>query len=118
AGGGPVAVGNLAASRDFTDVRDVVRAYRLLAEVGTPGEVYNVASGVAVPIAEVAERLCGLARAPVELRQDPQLFRPVDVPVFVGDASRLRAATGWRPEVRFETTLVDVLEAWRTRLAG
>jgi GDP-4-dehydro-6-deoxy-D-mannose reductase len=116
-GGGPVAVGNLAASRDFTDVRDVVRAYRLLAEFGTPGDVYNIATGNAISIAEVARRLCGMANAPVELRQDPELFRPVDVPVFLGDASRLRAATGWQPEIDFETTLSDVLDHWRARLS-
>jgi GDP-4-dehydro-6-deoxy-D-mannose reductase len=117
AGGGPVAVGNLAARRDFTDVRDVVRAYRLLAETGEPGEVYNVARGTAVTIAEVAERLCSLARSPVELRQDPSLFRPVDVPVFLGDASRLREVTSWVPEIDFDQTLHDVLEYWRARFA-
>jgi GDP-4-dehydro-6-deoxy-D-mannose reductase len=117
AGGGQVAVGNLQARRDFTDVRDVVRAYRLLAEKGAPGEVYNVATGQSVSIAEVATQLGELARAPVGLRQDPDLVRPVDVPVFLGDASLLRATTGWSPEVPFSTTLEDVLEHWRARLA-
>ncbi|MGH9169312.1 MAG: GDP-mannose 4,6-dehydratase [Acidimicrobiales bacterium] len=117
-GGGPVAVGNLQAARDFTDVRDVVRSYRMLAETGTAGEVYNVATGTSVSIAEVAHRLCDMAGVPVELREDPELVRPVDVPVFLGDASRLRAATGWEPEIAFETTLVDVLDHWRARLSS
>jgi GDP-4-dehydro-6-deoxy-D-mannose reductase len=116
AGGAPVRVGNLEASRDFTDVRDVVRAYRLVAERGEPGEVYNVASGVTVSIAEVARQLCGLATAKIELVPDPALLRPVDVPVFVGDSARLRATTGWEPEIPFNTTLADMLDHWRTRL--
>jgi len=116
AGGGPVRVGNLEACRDFTDVRDVVRAYRLVAERGASGEVYNVASGVTVSIAEVARQLVGLATADIELVPDPELLRPVDVPVFVGDASRLRAVTGWEPEIPFNTTLADMLDHWRARL--
>lgn len=116
AGGGPVSVGNLEAARDFTDVRDVVRAYRLVAERGLPGDVYNVASGVTVSIAEVARQLCGLAKADVELVVDPMLLRPVDVPVFLGDSSRLRAVTGWEPEIPFNTTLADLLDHWRARL--
>lgn len=127
AGGGVVRVGNLEASRDFTDVRDVVRAYRLLAEraiagqaIDEPaiaGEAFNVATGTALTIAEVAQRLCAQALAPVELVSDPALFRPVDVPVFLGDASRLRAATGWSPQIPFEATLTDMFDYWRARLA-
>lgn len=116
AGGGPVAVGNLAASRDFTDVRDVVRAYRLLVERGAPGEVYNVATGRAVTIADVAGRLCALARADVHVAPDPDLMRPVDVPVFLGDATQLQAATDWLPQIPLDVTLVDVLEFWREKL--
>jgi GDP-4-dehydro-6-deoxy-D-mannose reductase len=123
AGGGEVRVGNLAASRDFTDVRDVVRAYRLLAghalgHPGVAGEVYNVASGRALTIAEVARMLCAMVSAPVELVQDPALFRPVDVPVFVGDAASLRAATGWQPEVPFEATVADMFDYWRKQVAA
>lgn len=114
-GGAEVAVGNLDAERDFTDVRDVVRAYRLLAEHGTPGETYNVASGRSTTVREVAERLAGLAIHPIKLVKDPALVRPVDVPVFLGDAGKLAAATGWRPQVPLEDTLVDVLEYWRGR---
>jgi GDP-4-dehydro-6-deoxy-D-mannose reductase len=115
AGGGAVPVGNLDAERDFTDVRDVVRAYRLLVERGRPGEAYNVASGSAVRVRDVAEHLAALARCPVELVVDPSLVRPVDVPVLLGDATRLRAETGWVPEIPLEQTLVDVLEDWRKR---
>ncbi|MCU1493010.1 MAG: nucleoside-diphosphate-sugar epimerase [Acidimicrobiaceae bacterium] len=116
--GTEVRVGNLAAARDFTDVRDVVRAYRLLAERGSAGEVYNVSSGVAVPIAEVLARLVALAKTEVVTVEDPSLFRPVDVPMLRGDASRLRAATGWAPEIPLDETLADVLEHWRSRIAA
>ena len=115
-GKGEVAVGNLSAARDFTDVRDVVRAYRMVAVAGVSGEVYNVCSGVAVPIAQLACRLVEAARTPIELVEDPSLFRPVDVPVLLGDASRLEELTGWRPRIALETTLGEVLEDWRTRL--
>jgi GDP-4-dehydro-6-deoxy-D-mannose reductase len=114
-GGGPVRVGNLSASRDFTDVRDVVCAYRLLAEKGTSGEVYNVASGHSVPIAEIARQLCALAKVEVELVPDPELMRPADVPVFVGDATRLYEATGWAPQIPLQTTLKDMFDYWRMR---
>jgi GDP-4-dehydro-6-deoxy-D-mannose reductase len=114
-GGGPVRVGNLSASRDFTDVRDVVCAYRLLAEKGSSGEVYNVASGHSVPIAEIARQLCALAKVEVELVPDPELMRPADVPVFVGDATRLYEATGWAPQIPLQTTLKDMFDYWRMR---
>ncbi len=116
-GGSDVRVGNLSAARDFTDVRDVVRAYRLLARAGEPGEVYNVCSGRAVTVAELFERLVALARTPVRSVEDRELFRPVDLPVLVGDSSKLRAVTGWEPWIALETTLADVLERWREQLA-
>lgn len=121
AGGGIVRVGNLAASRDFTDVRDVVRAYRMLADRALAGEVpagsvFNVATGRGVTIAAIAERLCALAEAPVELEEDPELFRPVDVPVFLGDAGALRSATGWAPQIGLDETLGDVYESWRKQV--
>jgi GDP-4-dehydro-6-deoxy-D-mannose reductase len=117
AGGGPVRVGNLEAARDFTDVRDVVGAYRLLAEQGISGEVYNVATGRSVTIADVARRLSALANADVELVPDPELMRPVDVPVFVGDATRLRKATAWEPQIPLEVTLADMFDYWRKQPA-
>jgi GDP-4-dehydro-6-deoxy-D-mannose reductase len=115
--GAEVRVGNLSAARDFTDVRDVVRAYRMLARDGVAGEVYNVSSGVAVTVAEIFDRLAALARAPVRRVEDPELFRPVDVPLVVGNAARLHAATGWEPTIGLETTLGDVLEHWREQVA-
>jgi len=109
-GSGVVHVGNLQARRDFTDVRDVVRAYRLLVERGEPGMVYNVCSGRDVSIAEIAERLLELAGADLQLVTDPALVRPVDIPVLRGSLHRLRAATGWQPEIPLSETLRDVLE--------
>jgi GDP-4-dehydro-6-deoxy-D-mannose reductase len=116
-GSGTVKVGNLAASRDFTDVRDVVRAYRLLALKGEPGEAYNVCSGKAVTIASLAEQMSAMLSYEVTLVQDPALFRPVDVPVLVGDGAKLMAVTGWQPTIPLAATLRDVLDYWRERLA-
>ncbi len=115
-GGDPhIPVGNLSARRDFTDVRDVVRAYRLLAEHGTPGEAYNVCSGTDVAVQELADRLVAQARVPVELTPDPELLRPVDTPRLCGDPARLQAATGWTPAFSLDQTLADVLDDWRGR---
>ena len=111
-------VGNLAARRDFTDVRDMVRAYRLALELGEPGAVYNLASGQAHSIGEVVDILLDLARVPIEVRRDPTRLRPSDVPVLLGDAGRFRERTGWGPELPFERTLADLLEYWRERLGG
>jgi GDP-4-dehydro-6-deoxy-D-mannose reductase len=116
-GGDTVPIGNLEPRRDVTDVRDVVRAYRLLIERGEPGEVYNVCSGRAVAVREIAEHLLGLARRPMRLVTDPDLQRPVDIPVLVGDNRKLAAATGWSPTIPLEDTLADVLADWRARVA-
>ncbi|MEY2567803.1 MAG: GDP-4-dehydro-6-deoxy-D-mannose reductase [Actinomycetota bacterium] len=110
-------VGNLTPRRDFTDVRDVVRAYRLLVEGGTPGEVYNVCSGRAIAIEELAHRLLALAGIDLVLETDPALVRPVDVPVLLGDPSRIRDAVGWEPQIPLDDTLRDVLAEWRQRVA-
>jgi GDP-4-dehydro-6-deoxy-D-mannose reductase len=112
-----VVTGNPATRRDFTDVRDVVRAYRLLVERGVAGETYQVCSGSAVSVAQVARRLCDLAGVTVELQRDPQLARPLDVPVMVGDSTKLRAATGWAPARSLDETLADTLAWWRDRRA-
>ena len=113
-----VPVGNLEARRDFTDVRDVVRAYRLLAEHGACGEAYNVCSGTSLGVRELADALMARATRPMSLTTDDELFRPVDVAEVRGDPSKLRAATGWSPEVRLEQTLGDLLEYWRRVTAG
>lgn len=117
-GGDEVPVGNLTPKRDLTDVRDVVRAYRLLAERGEPGEVYNVCSGHAVAISEIADQLLGMATRPMRLVSDPDLFRPVDLPVLVGDCSKLARSTGWQPEIPIATTIKDLMEDCRSRLSG
>jgi GDP-4-dehydro-6-deoxy-D-mannose reductase len=108
-----IPIGSLEPVRDFTNVDDVVVAYRLLIERGEPGEVYNVCSGVGRSVAEVAEHLLGLARHAIELVPDPTLVRPVEVPRLVGDNRRLREATGWAPAISFEETLAAILERWR-----
>ena len=112
-----IVTGNLTARRDLTDVRDVVRAYRLLAERGVAGEVYNVCSGRDVAIAEVARQMQLLAGVDLEFELDPALARPVDVPVVRGDYGKLHAATGWEPRVSLERTLQDVLDQWSQRAA-
>jgi GDP-4-dehydro-6-deoxy-D-mannose reductase len=109
--------GNLAVVRDFTDVRDIVRAYRLLALEGRPGEVYNVGTGRDVPLSAMLDALRSLARSPVEARVDPARFRPVDQPLLLADASKLRAETGWEPAYSIERTLADMLESWRAHVA-
>ncbi|MGH9136843.1 MAG: GDP-mannose 4,6-dehydratase [Acidimicrobiales bacterium] len=111
-----VPVGNLTARRDFTDVRDVVRAYRLLVERGASGEVYNVCSGRAVAIQVLADQLLALARRPMRVVVDPARHRPVDTPVLCGSYERLRRATGWEPAVPLATTLGDLLEDCRARV--
>lgn len=112
-----VPVGNLSARRDFTDVRDVVRAYRLLVDHGTPGEAYNVCSGSDLAVQELADVLVSMARVPVRLVNDTSLERPVDVPVLRGDPAKLHAATGWEPAIPIQATLADLMEEART-LAG
>jgi GDP-4-dehydro-6-deoxy-D-mannose reductase len=110
-----VKVGRVDIVRDLSDVRDVVRAYRLLVELGTPGEAYNVCSGRGVSVRDVADTMLSMSDAPLELVVDPGLVRPVDVPRLVGDPARLHAATGWEPQIPLEQTLRDVLGAARSR---
>jgi GDP-4-dehydro-6-deoxy-D-mannose reductase len=113
-----IEVGNLDALRDFTDVRDVVRAYLLLLEKGEPGRAYNVCSGRGRRIREILELLLAGSSAKVEVRVDQDRLRPSDVPAQVGDPSRLRAATGWEPRIPLEETLGDLLADWRARVAS
>ena len=111
-----VTVGNLSARRDFSDVRDVVRAYRLLVESGTPGEVYNVCSGNEISVDEIAQRLMVLSGASLRFEASTEQTRSVDVPVLSGDATKLRATTGWEPQISMDHTLSEVLEWWRAQL--
>ncbi|EFM08689.1 NAD-dependent epimerase/dehydratase [Paenibacillus curdlanolyticus YK9] len=110
-------VGNLEAKRDFTDVRDVVRAYWLALEKGTPGECYNIASGSCVTIDEMLQLLLSLSSVNVTVEQDPARMRPSDVEILLGDASKFMAHTGWKPEVPFEQTMQDLLDYWRAKLS-
>lgn len=106
-------VGNLQPARDFLDVRDVVAAYVALARDGESGEVYNVCSGAAIAIRDVLGELIRIARVPVEVREDPARMRKTDVPLSVGDPAKLRARTGWRPQIPLERSLRDIYEAAR-----
>lgn len=106
-------VGNLDAKRDFTHVRDVARAYRLIAEKGGPGEVYNVGSGMTYSAREILDRLCAMAVCPIPVERDPAKLRPSDTPVICCDHGKLTQDTGWEPEVPLDVILWDVLEEWR-----
>jgi len=110
-GAAELVIGNLAARRDFTDVRDVVAAYRAIVVSSSFGEIFNVASGVDRSMADVVAELESLAGVELVHVLDEALLRPSDIPVLRGDASKLRAATGWAPSISFERTLADVLEA-------
>ncbi|MCD6289089.1 MAG: GDP-mannose 4,6-dehydratase [Anaerolineae bacterium] len=111
-----VYVGNLDVERDFSDVRDVVRAYRLALTAGEPGQVYNVGAGVAHSVREIVERLISFTGMDIEIRVDPERVRPAEVPKLVADISRLRERTGWEPLIPFEQSLRDVLDEWRARV--
>ncbi len=109
-------VGNLAARRDFSDVRDIVHGYWLSVECCEPGEVYNICSGKAYSIQEVLDRLIELSGVKVEVQQDPTRLRPSDVPVLLGDNTKFRKATKWEPKIPYDRTLSDMLDYWRERV--
>ena len=112
-----IQVGNLDARRDFTDIRDVVRAYVLALRHCEAGEVYNIGSGKALSIGQVLERMLAMADRPIEIKPDPARMRPSDVPVMVCDSAKFRARTGWTPQISFDQTLGDLLADFRARLA-
>ena len=109
-------VGNLTAIRDFTDVRDTVRAYWLAVNHAEPGEVYNIATGSGITIQELLDRLIDLSGVEVEVREDPARMRPSDVEILIGDSSKFREATGWEPEIPLEKTLQDIVQYWAERI--
>lgn len=111
-----VKVGNLEVARDFTDVRDIVRAYHLAVTQGKAGEVYNLASGRPQSVRELLEMLLSYSEVQIRVEKDPDRYRPVDVPVVYGSADKFRRLTGWKPEIPFEQTLRDVLGYWRERV--
>ena len=110
--------GDLETVRDFTDVRDIVKAYWLAIEKGKPGEAYNVCSGHGRKIREIIEFYLKQVRAKIKIELDSSRIRPGDTPVLVGDSSKFRKETGWKPVIPFETTLTDLLNAWRQTVAG
>lgn len=108
-------VGNLEAQRDYTDVRDIVRAYRLLLDNGKSGETYNICSGNPISGYEILEGLSLAAKLQPVVKQDPDKMRPSDIPVLSGSHDKLTADTGWQPEIHLEQTLEDVIADWRSR---
>ena len=112
-----IKVGNLDAVRDFTDVRDMVRGYVLATAKGKPGEVYNLASGKAITIRAMLDKLIAMAKVEVKVETDPARLRPSDVEVLIGDSSKFHADTGWEPRISFDQTLEDLLNYWRQRIA-
>lgn len=110
-----VEVGNLDSIRDFTDVRDIVRAYWLALEHCEPGEVYNIGTGNRPRVGELLQKLLAWSDATIEVRQVPEKMRPSDVEILVCDAGKFRAATGWEPQVSLDTMLKDTLDYWRER---
>ena len=109
-------VGNLTAQRDFTDVRDMARAYGLAIERGIPGEVYNICSERAVSIQHIVDVLISFSRVAIRIEHDPARMRPSDTPVMICDASKFRAQTGWHATIALETSLRDILDYWRERI--
>ncbi len=111
-----IRVGNLDARRDFTDVRDVVRAYVSVATLGRSGEIYNVGSGAGRSIQSLLDALRSRARVEVRVEVDPERLRPTETAALVADTTRLRARTGWQPQISFESMLDDLLEYWRAEV--
>lgn len=110
-------VGNLEARRDFTDVRDIVRGYWLALDGGCePGEAYNICTGKDYSIQNVLDELIRMSGVKVEVREDPERLRPSDVPVLLGDSSKFRKATGWKPIIDYTRTLRDMLDYWRAEI--
>jgi GDP-4-dehydro-6-deoxy-D-mannose reductase len=113
-----IAVGNLNARRDLTDVRDTIRAYRLILERGESGRAYNVCSGHAISIGDLLDMLLARALVPIRVRVDTGRYRPNDIPFLVGDCSRISTELGWHPQIPLSRTLDDLLEFWRSRSAS
>jgi GDP-4-dehydro-6-deoxy-D-mannose reductase len=109
-------VGNLDVARDFTDVRDMVRAYRLVLTQGAPGEVYNLGSGHSKRLADMLDELVGLCRVPVDTRVDPGLLRSSDIPRQEADIRKFTSLTHWRPEIPWHATLRDTFDYWREKV--
>lgn len=111
-----IQVGNLEAVRDFLDVRDVAKAYAFSLSKGEPGEVYNISSGVGVKIKDMLDKLIALSKVNLKIETDPSRMRPSDVELLIGSAEKFKKATGWKPAIPFDQTLMDLLEYWRQRI--
>src|SRR3989344_1170103 len=109
-------VGSLTARRDFTHVRDIVRAYWIAATKATPGEVYNICTGKDYSMQEVLDMLLKMTSKKIKVTQDPERMRPSDVLILLGDCSKFRKETGWKPEISYEQTLKETLDYWRERV--
>ncbi len=110
-----VKVGNLEAERDFTDVRDIVRAYRMLAESGSPGQSYLVCSGIPVSIQHILNTLIKISGIDVEVIKDPDRYRPLETPMIYGNNTKINRETGWQPNIPLEKSLSDAYIEWRAR---
>ncbi|MBP0989023.1 MAG: GDP-mannose 4,6-dehydratase, partial [Oscillospiraceae bacterium] len=111
-----IRTGNLDARRDFTDVRDIVRAYVLLLESGRAGESYNVGSGKAIPISEMLDMILSCCRVPVRREIDPAKLRPAETAYLAADTTKFQSDTGWRPEIPTAQTIADTPDFWRQKL--
>lgn len=111
-----IMVGNLAAKRDFTDVRDVVKAYVKLIKQGSAGETYNVGSGSAQEIRKILEKVIAMSDVNIKIETDPNKIRPVDVPIIEADITKLNTLTGWKPEISVEQTIHETLDYWRIHI--
>jgi len=106
-------VGNLEAKRDFSDVRDIVRGYTLLMEKGASGDVYNIGSGQPHRVKDLLQMLLSFSKKKIEVQEDPEKLRPIEVKEVRCDYSKLHELTGWKPEIPIEKTLQDILDYWR-----
>jgi GDP-4-dehydro-6-deoxy-D-mannose reductase len=111
-----IKVGNLSAQRDFTDVRDVVRAYALLVQMGKSGETYNVGSGKAIAIEDILKMILSMTDEDIKVEVDENKIRPVDVPVIEADVTKLTSATEWHRNIKLEETIADTLNYWRLNI--
>ncbi|MBR4159844.1 MAG: GDP-mannose 4,6-dehydratase [Spirochaetia bacterium] len=109
-------VGNLTAARDFTDVRDIVRAYALLVQKGTPGETYNVGSGKSYTIQAILDKVIKNSKKKIEIKIDSAKFRPIDVAKIEANVKKLKTITGWQPQISIDTTIKSVLDYWRNQI--
>ena len=110
-----LAVGNVNVTRDFADVRDVVRAYAVLMERGKSNNVYNVCSGIGVRVLDLIDKFQAVCRAPVRVEKDPARLRPSEIPVFVGDPTKIRKETGWKAQISMDRTIRDLMDYWRDK---